>query len=99
MPNVEGLNDWQRQVAINTHVFLRTYAALEGILGFEKWPAFLIVENVETLSDDQALTLRGCFAEQEWDEPEDWPKSIVLVLKEGSFLHRDLHKFVRCVIS
>jgi hypothetical protein len=99
IPHVKDINEWQRQVATETHVFLRSYAALEGILGFKKWPECFALENVETLSDDQALTLRGCFSDQESDPTEDWPKSIVLVLKQGFFLHNDLGKFVGPVIA
>lgn len=56
-------------------------------------------ENIETLSDHQALTLRGCFSEAESDRPEDWPKSIFLVLRKGLGVHEDLYKFVNGVIA
>jgi hypothetical protein len=63
------------------------------------WPKILIINNMESISADQALALRGCLSEQEWDKASDWPESIILVLKRGNGLSADLKKFVRAVIN
>jgi hypothetical protein len=77
----------------------RSYQGLLRFIGFKSWPWILVISNTESLSADQALALRGCLNEMEWDKPKDWPRSIIFVLKQGESLPDDLHKFVHEIIA
>lgn len=99
MPQAKELDEWQRKMVTKTGLRLDSHAALGAVLGFERWPEFFIVENVEALSEDQALTLKGCIGEHRCDRSKDWPDSIVLVLKDGTFPHADFRKYLGRIIN
>jgi hypothetical protein len=99
VPTVEGLHSLNRSNALETGLIERSYQVLRRFMRLTSWPKILIINNMESISADQALALRGCLSEQEWDKASDWPESIILVLKRGNGLSADLKKFVRAVIN
>jgi hypothetical protein len=95
VPTVEGLHSLNRSNAQETGLIERSYQVLRRFMGLTSWPKILIINNIESISADQALALRGCLN----DKASDWPESIILVLKRDNGLPADLKKFVRGVID
>jgi hypothetical protein len=91
----------------------RSYQGLLKFIGFKSSPWILIISNTESLSADQALTLRGCLDDRDsdvrnnsysksksmYDTVSDWPRSIIFVLKQGESIPDDLGRFVYAVID
>jgi hypothetical protein len=91
----------------------RSYQGLLKFIGCKSSPWILIISNTESLSADQALTLRGCLSEREsdvrthsgsWSKSlfeafSDWPRSMIFVLKQDESLPDELGKFVIGVID
>jgi hypothetical protein len=97
-PTIEALNQSRRATLMTSDTYPRTYEGLRIYLGLESWSQIFIISNAESLSDDQALCLRGCLNEQEVDKPAARPKSIIFLIKRGHFLSKDLYKFICAVI-
>jgi hypothetical protein len=99
VPTIKELHRVNRSTPLETGEIERSYQGLLRFIGCKNWPEILIISNTESLSADQALALRGCLNERESDEPTDWPRSIIFVLKQGESLPADLHKFVWKVLE
>jgi hypothetical protein len=103
VPTLEQMNGVKISTAVETDSSERSYQALRRFMGLPIWPQILFISNIETLSEDQALCLRSCLSEQEFDneseKPTDWARTIGFMLKKGVSLNRDLSKFVRAVIK
>jgi hypothetical protein len=78
IPTLDQLKGVTVSTVAETGKIERSYQALRRFMGIEVWPSILMIANIETLSDDQALALRCCLKEQEFDKATDWPGSIGL---------------------
>jgi hypothetical protein len=99
IPTVDQLKGVTVCAVAETGKIERSYQALRKFMGIEVWPSILMIANIESLSDDQALALRCCLKEKEFDKATDWPRSIGFILSKGASLHPNLHKFVRSVMD
>jgi hypothetical protein len=95
VPTIEQLRDVRHSTLADTGNVERSYQTLRRFIGLQVWPRILIISNSETLSNDQALCLRGCLSEQESDKHRDWPRSIIFIVKKDKGLNKNLIDFVR----